>query len=141
MAKLLGISEGASLALHTMVLLSRRDPLRMSSGEIAEAFGASGNTLAKVLARLVKAGLLEGVTGPGGGYRLARGAEETALLEVFEAVEGPLGEVRCLLGEPICGGEECILGGLVESIQERVREYLGSTTLSELAGRVALGAV
>ena len=59
--------------------------------------------------------------------------------EVGGSVEwsGPLGEPACLLGEPVCGGTDCLLGGLAQRVNREVRSYLTETTLAALAGRVA----
>lgn len=140
MANVLRVSEAASLALHTVLLLAKRSPARICRGEIAGLLGASENTLAKVLTRLVKVGILDAVTGPGGGYALAAAPGETTLLEVFEAVEGPIGEPQCLLGDAVCDGTACVLGGLVESIHMQVRAYFSTTTVAQLAETVKMGA-
>ncbi|MBW2243753.1 MAG: Rrf2 family transcriptional regulator [Deltaproteobacteria bacterium] len=48
--------------------------------------------LEQIFQRLRKAGLVRGKRGPGGGYVLARGAAQVTLLDIIEAVEGPLGD-------------------------------------------------
>jgi Rrf2 family protein len=139
MANALAISEDASLAIHTMALLAGNANRRMSTAEIAGVLSASEHTLAKVLQKLSRVGLLESLRGPHGGFTLARPASETALLEIYEAVEGPLGPGACLLGHAVCGGAECVFGGLVQSIQKQLRDYFASTTLADLSARVTLG--
>ena len=79
-------------------------------------------------------GLVEATRGPKGGFRLAKPGSEISLLQVYEAIEGPLADTTCLLGEPICRGDKCILGGLLETVNRQVREYLASTTLADLTG-------
>ena len=54
------------------------------------------------------------------------------LLELYEAIEGPLVANNCLLGTRICNGEQCILGNLLETVDNQVRRYLATTRLSEL---------
>ena len=88
--------------------------------------------LSKVLQRLSKAGLVRPLRGPRGGFTLARSASRITLLDVFEAIEGPLQPSGCLLSHPICEDRGCILGGLLESTNRKVREYLTGTRLSEL---------
>ena len=87
---MLRISEAASIALHTMAYLARNKDRMVSTHEIAGAMGLSENHLAKVRQRLVKAGLVEAQRGPSGGFMLSRPAEDITLLEVYEAIEGPL---------------------------------------------------
>lgn len=132
MAVLLRISEAASLALHTVVLLAAEPGRVVSTGEIASTLRVSAAHLAKVLQRLAKAGLVRSIRGPKGGFILGRAGEEITLLEVYEAVEGPLVLSDCLFSEPICSGERCILGGLLEEVNDRVRGYLAETRISEL---------
>lgn len=131
---MLRISTAASLALHAIILLAANCNRTLSTKKIAAKLRASEAHLSKVLQRLGKAGLVEATRGPKGGFCLARPGGDISLLEVYEAIEGPLQDSVCLLGEPVCQGEKCILGGLLETVNRQVREYLGGTTLSDLAG-------
>jgi Rrf2 family protein len=58
--------------------------------DIVRAAGIPGGYGLKVLGPLAGAGLLRSRKGPGGGYRLARPAGDITLLEVVEAMDGPL---------------------------------------------------
>lgn len=132
------LSEAASLALHTSVYLASRAERMVSAKEIASALNVSEAHLAKVLQRLAREGIVRSVRGPRGGFRLARDARTITLLEVYEAVEGPVRAVSCLLGAPVCTGEDCILGGLTEGLNNQVRDYLRKTTAGEMAHLLAL---
>lgn len=132
MSSLLRVSEAASLALHTTVLLAARSGARVSVPEMARRLRASEAHLSKVLQRLAHLGLVTSVRGPRGGFSLARPAGSIALLEVYEAIEGPLRATKCLAREPVCGGRRCLLGGLVGDVNTRVRRYLAKTKLSEM---------
>jgi Rrf2 family protein len=132
MTGVLRISEASSLALHTMVLLAARPGEHLSVGRIASALGVSGAHLSKVLQRLARVGLVRSVRGPKGGFALGRSAEEITLLDVYEAIEGPLSSSACLLARPICEGKRCILGKLLVSVNEQVRKHLAEARLSEL---------
>ncbi len=133
MANVLRISEAASLALHTMVLLARKPEERLSTKEIAGVLKVSEAHLSKVLQRLGRVGLVNATRGPNGGFMVEKDPNGVTLLEVYEAIEGPLNSSNCLLGTPICdGGEKCILGNLLEDINKEVKEYLSGTTISEL---------
>jgi Rrf2 family protein len=129
------ISEPASLALHATALLARHKGQRLSNQKIASALRVSEHHLAKVLQQLAKVGVLNSTRGPHGGFQLARPAEETSLLHIFEAAEGPLGDPQCLLGERVCDGSDCMVGELVHSVHKHIRQYLAETTLAELARR------
>jgi len=130
---MLRISTAASLALHAISLLAANGNRTLSTKEIAAKLRASEAHLSKVLQRLGKARLVEATRGPKGGFCPARPGGDISLLEVYEAIEGPLQDSVCLLGEPVCQGEKCILGGLLETVNQQAREYLGGTTLSDLA--------
>lgn len=132
MSRLVHISEAASLALHTMALLVREER-RMTTQEIALAFKASGHHLAKVMRRLVTIGLVDSTRGPTGGFRVDRSVAETSLLEVFEAIEGPVETACCLFGRPPCYGDGCILSLAVRAAHEQLCDYLRTTTLAALA--------
>ncbi|MCK7470133.1 MAG: Rrf2 family transcriptional regulator [Desulfomicrobium escambiense] len=83
--------------------------------------------------RLVKFRLIDSIRGPKGGFSLAKSAENITLLEVYEAIEGPIAACSCLLGEQKCKGKNCaIFDKLIVSIDKQVRDYLTNKTLAEL---------
>lgn len=133
MTNLLRISDAASLAMHAMAFLVELPQQWVSTHEIASKLCVSENHLAKVCQRLSKSGLLEGARGPKGGFRLAKPAEAITLLEIYEAVDGPLEPTQCLLGRQVCGRRKCILGGLIKTINTEVTEQFSKTTLNQLA--------
>jgi Rrf2 family protein len=134
----LRISDAASLAMHTMVLLASTPEDVVSTGEIAEVLRASEAHLSKILQRLSKAGLVKSTRGPSGGFKLAKEPEEICLLEVYEAMDGPLPESACLLDTPICVGPDCVLGGILKGIGDELKKYLGKTSLDGLIGTLCI---
>lgn len=134
MAGLVQISEAASLALHSMVSIAASPTRPVNLKGIACSTGVSETHLAKVLQRLVKAGLLTSTRGPRGGFDLARPEAEINLLSVYEAVEGPLDTGSCLLQSTGCpfGFRRCIFGGLLAETNRKFREYMKHTTLSDI---------
>jgi Rrf2 family protein len=101
---------------------------------IAKARGVPDPLLAKVLKPLVAARVLQAFQGPAGGYRLARPARQVTLLEVMEAVEGPVrGQAQFPRGE---GGA---LGRQLETAFDQaaavIREQFAKVKLSDLAGK------
>jgi Rrf2 family protein len=90
------LSDGVEWALHCATLLAALPPEATLPGKaLAEYHGVSESYLLKHLQSLTRAGLLESVPGPKGGYRLARPAQEISLLDVVEAVEGTTPAFRC----------------------------------------------
>jgi len=133
--RLLRIPEAASLGLHAAVILAGNSDRPISARELAEKLGASEAHLSKVMQRLVRAGLVNSTRGPKGGFMLDRAAESVSLLEVYEAIEGPLKPASCLFGTPVCGRGACIFGRYLEEFDARFRDYLANAKLSELAPR------
>jgi len=132
MANVLNVSEAASLALHAAVLLADRSNGPVTTREIADTLDASEAHLSKVLQRLAKDGLIKSIRGQKGGYMLAKPASRISLLDVYRSIEGSLVLSKCLFGERICNGDGCILGGFLETVSTRFREYMAQTKLSQL---------
>jgi Rrf2 family protein len=126
------ISEAGTIALHAAVFLAAHPDRVCRTREIADTLPVSGAHLVKVLQRLTRAGLATATRGPKGGFALAREANKIALREVFEAIEGKLAPVQCLLRTRACDGKHCILGGMVERVNRETLDYLSATRLSEL---------
>jgi Rrf2 family protein len=133
MACLLKISEAGTLALHAAALLASAPEKHQSVHDMAVVLKASEHHLAKVLQRLTKAGIVTSVRGPKGGFVLARKAVDLSMLEVFEAVEGPIGKPGCLLGLSTCVVEKCMMGDVFAQINDLVRERLKANALSNFS--------
>ena len=133
MNQILNISEAASLGLHTMGILAfRTGGERQTVKSLALALGASESHLAKVMQKLSRAGLVVSRRGPGGGFGLGRDQRSISLLHIFEALEGSLPLVSCLLGSPICKNAGCIFGGMLEKISLEFLRYLAETYLIDI---------
>ena len=128
----LRISEAASLAMHTAALLAEDAERPVSAREIAVTLRVSEAHLAKVMQRLAKFGLVRSFRGPAGGFVLSKDCGQITLLDVYEAIEGPLEENHCLFETPVCRGEICVLGGLIGTVNRQVRDYLAGARLSAL---------
>ena len=119
MSNLLRLSEPVSLALHAAALLARRPDERIANARLAATLRVSEHHLAKVMQRLARAGIVRSTRGPQGGFQLVRPPDCVALIELFEAVDGLVGE-------------------LVHNVHEHVRRYLSETTLARLADHFTL---
>jgi Rrf2 family protein len=132
MSTVVKISEAVSLAMHGMVYLAAyRDGIH-SVTEVAERLKVSKAHLHKVFQQLTHARLLKSSRGPKGGYTLGKESDKITLLDIYQAIEGPLVVKNCLFEEPICKGERCIYGNLLENTQKRYQAYLEGMKLSEL---------
>ena len=118
------LSEAASLALHTMVLLADIPDRQVSAREIAHELDVSEAHLAKVLQRLARHGLLNSVRGPKGGFSLARSYSNISLLDIYESVEGPMIDEHCFRTTRACNSRRCIFGGLLVDVNKVIiRKY------------------
>src|SRR5262249_8322093 len=85
------LSRATPYALSALARLAReKSDAPVTSQIIAAADGSPERFLLKVLKPLVDAGILRSLKGPTGGYRLARPTKDVTLLEVVEAVDGPI---------------------------------------------------
>jgi Rrf2 family protein len=132
MAGLVKVSAAASLGLHAAMLLARAGTSLVRTRDLGERIGASQAHLVKVLQSLTRAGLVETERGPRGGARLARPAGEITLLQVYEAVEGPLEASECLLERPVCDGTCCMVGKTLYRMNQEVRQHLARTSLADV---------
>src|SRR5579884_1214069 len=90
------LSEGVEWGAHCVVLLAMLpEGSSLSAAQLAEYHGVPAPYLAKTLQALAGAGVIRSSPGRGGGYRLARRAEEISLLDVVEGVEGAEPAFRC----------------------------------------------
>lgn len=73
--------------------------------EISENIKVSRTYLSKILQKLVREGFLKSVTGPGGGFALAKPPEKITLIELLRIVDGGQVEFSCILGMGECSDE------------------------------------
>ncbi len=130
MAKIVHLSEAASLAIHAMVLIAQSDS-HINVNIIAREMGASRNHLAKVLQQLVKQNYLRSVRGPSGGFVLNVNPASLTLLDIYEAIEGKIDSPECPLDRQICPFDKCLMGGMVKSVTDQFKDYFGEQSLEK----------
>lgn len=128
MAKIVHLTEAASLAIHSMVLIAKSD-IHINVNILAKEMGASRNHLAKVLQQLVKHNYLKSVRGPSGGFVLNVNPAEVRLLDIYEAIEGKIESHECPLDKQICPFNKCLMGGMVKDVTNQFVDYFGKQTL------------
>jgi Rrf2 family protein len=127
------IRDSTSIALHAMVIIAEHKDNPITTHDIAEEMIVSEAHLSKVLQRLVKEDLILSSRGPHGGFRLAKDPEEICLMDVYIAIEGPLPVDHCLFHSRSCTREYCIMGGVMEKVNNIIRDYLRGTKLSKFS--------
>ena len=127
----LELSSEGRYALRALVYLARLGE-QATAGRISAEARIPRRLLARILADLSRAGLVESGQGRGGGSRLARPAAEITLRDAVEAAEGPFSVTRCIMHNRACGeGTPCALHSAWERGQQAILEYLGNQTLDE----------
>ncbi len=107
---------------------------RASTQEIAERQNIPAPFLAKIISQLSMSGLVSTYRGSSGGVSLARPASQITLLEVIEALDGPVRLNRCVIEPSACPRDDhCPVHVIWAKAQADLTDLLGDTTFDELA--------
>jgi Rrf2 family protein len=131
------LSQTAEYAVRAALYLARaeEDGRPVPADAIAAALGAPTNYLSKTLNLLAKAGLVEGVRGPAGGFRLAVPAAELTIARIVATFDGPKLRPVCLLGDRPCDSRApCAAHHRWTAMTAAMEAPLSGTTLAELLG-------
>ncbi len=133
MSKVVTISEGASIGLHAMVLITRSQvPINVLT--IAKTTSSSKHYVAKVLQLLVKTNFISSSRGPTGGYFLKKIPKDISMLDIYEAIEGKIEISNCPLDKPTCPFGNCIFNNITQRLSTEFQNYLESQTLDMYIG-------
>ena len=102
--------------------------------DVAERQGLSLKYLERIVPALTKNGMIEGIQGKGGGYRLTKTPEEYRVGDILRLTEGGLTPVECAgcSDEPCVHAADCRTKPLWEGLNKVVNEYLDGITLQDL---------
>lgn len=128
MSKIFSMSEAASIAIHSMVLIARSEN-GINAIKIAEQTGSSKNHISKVAQRLVKNELLTSVRGPSGGFMLKKSPSKITLLDIYQSIEGPLDITECPLANQVCNFDQCLMGNVINKMTIEFKRFLKEQTL------------
>ncbi len=107
---------------------------QVTAPELSRDMGMPLPTIRKILKILTASRLLVSTRGIGGGYRLAHNPEDITLLNLVEALEGPLSLTDCSSGIPCeCKIENCGLGNNWKFINQIMQNTLSSYSLAQMA--------
>lgn len=133
------LSTKGRYAVMAMTDLARHERDRaVTLADIARRQEISLSYLEQLFARLRRGGLVRSVRGPGGGYRLARTAAETRVVDIVSAVDEPLHAVRC---SPTAGrgcmlsGEKCLTHDLWDALGQTIHDFLAGVSLADVVER------
>ena len=130
------ISTKGRYALRVMIDLTQHQaegyiPLK----EVAQRQGISEKYLESIIKLLVKAGLLSGLRGKGGGYRLTRSPEEYTVGAILRLTEDSLAPVACLepSAAPCEKAADCRTISVWRGLDQIINNYLDGITLAQLS--------
>jgi Rrf2 family protein len=130
------LTRASSYALHALVyIVAHKRDRPIPSHLVAKERGIPERFLLKVLKPLVSARVLMSVKGPNGGYRLARPASAVSLLEVIEAVDGPILGQSPLNDDQRNSALDRKLQNVCQQSADVMRRQLERVHLSDLARR------
>jgi Rrf2 family protein len=131
------ITRAADYAVRVMIHLANLPPAStVRQHELTKATDVPGHFLSKVLQQLVRSRLIRSQRGAGGGYVLAVAAERVSLLDVLEAVEGPMRLNQCIEEGPSCARKPwCPAHEIWAEAQAAVTNVLGGSSMANLAAR------
>ena len=116
--------------IHLACLPDGRQALR---DDIATAEKIPSSFMAKILRSLVRAQILRSARGVNGGFSLAKKTQDITLLEIIEAVEGPISLTQCSSDPPSCDiAVDCPAAPVWLNVQNNMRTILAGTTLEDL---------
>jgi Rrf2 family protein len=128
------LTRASSYALHAVAFMAAQKHDRpVASHLIAQARGIPERFLLKVLKPLVQARVLLSIKGPNGGYRLARPASDISMLEILEAVDGPI-RGQAPLSEEGNGALNHKLEHICKENAEQTRKHLEKIRITQLVG-------
>jgi Rrf2 family transcriptional regulator, iron-sulfur cluster assembly transcription factor len=120
----------AVTAMLDLALHGTQHPITLS--DISQRQGISLSYLEQLFSRLRKQGLVDSARGPGGGYRLSRGAELIAIADVILAVDETVDATRCKGRQNCHNANECLTHELWTDLSDRIHEFLSNITLAQL---------
>jgi len=128
------VRRNTDYALRAMVnLASHYGNEPISTRTVAAEEDISYQLACKLMQKLQKTRLVKSCMGPKGGFVLAREPSRISLLEVIEAIQGPVSVNRCLLGSDVCPKQaDCQIRKKLERLQEYIENFLKDATLSKL---------
>ncbi len=123
----------AVTAMLDLAFHSQTKPVTLT--EIATRQTISLSYLEQLFARLRRAGMVTGVRGPGGGYKLSRDAIEINIADIITAVDEPVDSTKCG-GKGNCqNNQSCLTHDLWMGLSEQIRDYLKGINLGDLLER------
>jgi Rrf2 family iron-sulfur cluster assembly transcriptional regulator len=136
----LELTRRGDYAVRALLALAEAGDRQLSAAAIGAQVRIPATFVPQVMADLSRSGIARASLGRGGGYRLARRADQISLLEVIEAIEGKSPRRTCVLrGGPCDAMGRCRAHDTFSRAQDALRTVLAETSLHDLAQRDGAG--
>lgn len=130
---MLRLSRLADYGVMVMAHIAAEPQGVHNATDAAAATGLPGPTVAKIMAKLSKAGLLASQRGAHGGYRLISPPAEVSVADIVTALDGPIALTQCSSGPSVCDRENlCVSRRGINRVNTAIRTALEGVTLAEL---------
>lgn len=126
----------AVTAMMHLAIHDRQGPVTLA--EISQCQGISLSYLEQLFAKLRRRGLVEGVRGPGGGYRLALMPNQVTIADIISAVDERVDATRCCGQENCQNGQRCLTHQLWTDLSRQIFSFLEGITLAQFVERPAV---
>ena len=123
----------AVTAMLDLALHENKKPVTLA--DISQCERISLSYLEQLFARLRRNGLVEGIRGPGGGYRLAKPAMEVTIAEIISAVDEKVDATGCLGNKNCREGATCLTHELWCDLSKEIYGFLSGITLADMVRR------
>ena len=126
----------AVTAMMHLALHDRDGPVTLA--EISHCQGISLSYLEQLFSKLRRRGLVAGVRGPGGGYRLAQLPDRVSIADIITAVDERVDATRCCGQENCQGGQRCLTHKLWTELSRQIFAFLEGITLAQFVERPSI---
>ncbi len=132
------LTRGVDYGLQGLLHLARQPEGKLvMAGEIASAEDMPEYFFSKIFQNLAKTGLVNSFRGSSGGFSLAKSPEEITMLEVVEALEGPISLSKCVNAPETCDkSDTCPFRSYWKEAQEVLVSMLGKHTLANALSEI-----
>ena len=127
-------SRLADYAVVVLAILAKNDKELMAASSLSCQSGLPEPTVAKVLKKLSKNGVVISIRGASGGYKLAYSKEEITVAQIVTAVDGPVALTACVeeSKDECCYTGCCPVKGRWDRVNVAVKNALSDITLADM---------
>lgn len=131
-------TKGRYAVMAMSDIASHADEQPITLADISVRQDISQDYLEQLFAKLKRGGIVESVRGPGGGYNLARPADEIWVADIITAVDEQIHITRCQDGDAVngcVGGDKCVTHELWAALGRQIYGFLSSVTLGDVVAK------